>query len=124
MDQRIQTAMDLMAKDLQRDFSLYALARSVNLSLSRFHHLFKAETGMTPARYLRSLRLEQARELLATSFLSIKQLMRCVGFTDQSHFNHEFKRAYRLTPTEYRALARSSAQSRRGLPRVAEVDNK
>jgi len=107
MDQRIRIVMDLMADDLHRDSSLYALAQAVNLSISRFHHLFKIETGATPARYLRSLRLELARELLETSFLTMKQLTQTVGFMDQSHFNHEFKRAYGLTPTGYRAMTRS-----------------
>jgi two-component system response regulator YesN len=95
-----------MQNELHRDISLNALAASVNLSLSRLHHLFKAETGTTPAQYLRSLRLEKAKELLEDTLLSVKQIMVSIGVRDRSHFEREFKRMYGLTPTQYRATAR------------------
>ena len=58
---------------------------------------------MAPAHYLRALRLEQARELLQTSRLTVKQIMNEVGVEDKSHFAREFKKTYGLTPTAYRA---------------------
>ena len=103
MDQRVQIALALMKEDLRRELSSDELARSVNLSPSRFSHIFKTETGTSPARYLRTLRLEHARELVKTSLLSVKQIMASTGFTDRSHFDREFKKAYGLTPVQYRA---------------------
>ena len=104
MDRRVQAAIELMKADLRRELSPEDLARSTNLSRSRFQHLFKAETGVSPASYLRLLRLERARLLLETSFLTIKQIMLLVGVTDKSHFERRFKKAYGVTPTEYRAV--------------------
>lgn len=116
MDQRVQIVIELMTEEFHQDILLSALASSVNLSLSRLHHLFKAETGTTPAHYLRSLRMEKARELLEFTFMSIKQIMVSVGVRDRSHFEREFKRIYRLTPTQLRANARMlSQQSKRSL---------
>lgn len=61
MDQRVQIALELMKEDLRRELSPDKLAEAVNLSPSRFRHIFKAETGTSPARYLHSLRLDQRK---------------------------------------------------------------
>ena len=103
MDPRVRTALALMQENLQGPWSANTLARAVNLSPSRFQHLFKAEVGMAPAHYFRALRLEQARKLLQTSRLTVKQIMNGVGVKDKSYFAREFKKAYGLTPTAYRA---------------------
>jgi transcriptional regulator GlxA family with amidase domain len=112
MDQRLQIVIALMKAELHRDISLDEIATSVNLSLSRLHHLFKAQTGTTPAQYLRFLRMEQARELLEFTFMSVKQIMVSVGVRDRSHFEREFKRMYGLTPTRYRASAKLALTAR------------
>lgn len=103
MNSRVQTALALMQENLQGAWSPDTLARAVNLSPSRFQHLFKAEVGMAPRHYLRALRMEQARKLLQTSQLTVKQIMNRVGVEDKSHFAREFKKAYGLSPTAYRA---------------------
>lgn len=105
MDQRVQIAIRLMKDEFHQGIALDELASSVNLSLSRFHHLFKAETGTTPARYLRELRMEKAKKLLETSFANIKQIMVQIGIQDRSHFEREFKRTYGLTPAQYRTTS-------------------
>ncbi len=112
MDQRLQIVIALMKEELHRDISLHELASSVNLSLSRLHHLFKAETGTTPAHYLRFLRMERAKELLEFTFMSVKQIMVSVGVQDRSHFEREFKRMYGLTPTQHRANAKPVLSAR------------
>ena len=89
MDQRVQIALALMKEDLRKELSPDELARSVNLSPSRFRHIFKAEVGASPRRHLHTLRLEHARELLETSLLSVKQIMAGIGINDRSHFDRE-----------------------------------
>lgn len=103
MDPRVQTVIAIIEKDLCRQKPLTALARSVNLSPSRLRHLFKAETGMTPAQYLKFLRLEKAKHLLETTFLSAKVIMSRIGMANINHFTEDFKRAYGLPPVRYRA---------------------
>jgi transcriptional regulator GlxA family with amidase domain len=104
MDKRIQIAIALMGEELSRETSNRQLAHAVGLSPSRFQHLFKSETGVTPICYLRQLRLERAKWLLETSLLRVKQVMTRVGIKDKSHFTREFKRAYGVTPTKLRAM--------------------
>jgi AraC-like DNA-binding protein len=49
--------------------------------------------------------------LLTTTFLSVKQIVRRVGLTDESHFVRDFKRSYGVTPGEYRKpRSKSSTQ--------------
>jgi AraC family transcriptional regulator len=75
-----------MRRDLRAMSLRVRLARAVNLTSFHFCHLFKAETGNSPARYLKALRLERARELLETTFLSTKEIRSLVGLNDESHF--------------------------------------
>ncbi|MET0621631.1 MAG: helix-turn-helix domain-containing protein [Pyrinomonadaceae bacterium] len=102
MDYRVLQVIDLMTGELQREVSLDELARGVGLSLSRLHCLFRNETGMSPARYRRLLRIEKAKELLETTHLNIKQIRIIVGIDDRSHFEREFKKLYGLTPVRHR----------------------
>lgn len=102
MAERIKRVIALMQDNPSRNFTLGKMAESVNLSPPYFCYLFKSITGVPPAKYLKSLRLEQAAMLLTTTFLSVKEIVKRVGLTDESHFVRDFKRFYGLTPSEYR----------------------
>ena len=102
MEHRVRKVIALAEEFLHKGWSPAKLAAMVNLSPSRLHQLFKAETGVPPARYLRQLRMRRARELLETTHLSVKQVMACVGLTDESHFVRDFKKTCGLTPARYR----------------------
>ena len=108
MDRRVEAARQLMDKNLKQTPTPGELASSVNLSASRLSHLFKTETGISLGKYLKRARMESARRLLESSFLSVKEVMACVGINDVSHFARCFKHTYGLTPTEYRIGASSS----------------
>jgi hypothetical protein len=62
MDFRVRHALRLISEDLSRPLVLEEIARAVNLSVPRLPYLFKAETGMTPAQYLKSLSMQKAKE--------------------------------------------------------------
>ena len=91
-----------MREEFRQEPSLSEMAQFVNLSQSRLRYLFKRETGIAPGHYLRAFRLERARELLETTFLSVKEIISTIGVNDQSHFIREFKKSYGLTPAQYR----------------------
>lgn len=102
MDPRVQQAITLLSQDLSQHFDFKTLAAALNLSPSRLRHLFKDETGLTPAQYLKRLRIESARELLEGSFLRLKEVMPQVGLNDESHFVRDFKKTHGLPPIQYR----------------------
>jgi transcriptional regulator GlxA family with amidase domain len=105
MEWRICRTLAVMQKDIARPLRLTTLAKQVNLSPSRFSHLFRKETGQSPARYLHDLRLDCALMLLYDSTMSIKEVMAAVGFNDPSHFTRDFCERHTVTPTEFRASA-------------------
>ena len=102
MDRRVQAVIDYMLDDLSRPLRLQEVAYSVNLSASRLQHLFKADTNMTAAQYLKSLRMQRAKELIDSTFLNTKEIMQRVGMNDESHFVREFKKLYGLPPGSYK----------------------
>lgn len=110
MAERVKRVIELMQDDPSRAFSLGDMAESVNLSPPYFCYLFRSVTGIPPARYLKSLRLQQAATLLTTTFLSVKEIVRGVGCSDESHFVRDFKRIYGVTPSEYRNRSLTTAE--------------
>ena len=110
MAERVKRVIALMERDPSRNFSLGKMAQSVNLSAAYFCYLFKSITGVPPAKYLKSLRMQQSAVLLTTTFLSVKEIVRRVGLADDSHFVRDFKRIFGVTPSEYRNRALLSSE--------------
>jgi len=102
MDPRVAKAISRMEESIDRDVPVPELAAAVNLSPSRFAYLFRRETGVPPARYLRDLRMERARLLLERTFLSVREVMAFVGVNDPSHFSRDFRRHHGVAPTRLR----------------------
>jgi transcriptional regulator GlxA family with amidase domain len=121
MEPRIYEVIRLIMADLDREIPVAELAQSVNLSTSRLRHLFKAETGLSPAQYLKAQRLDKSRQLLESTFLNLKEVMHQVGFSDRSHFMRDFRKAYGVPPLQYRKqyLVAQQNQSLQGIARTA-----
>lgn len=97
-----------MRDDVRGELSLAEFAQSVNLSVWRLCHIFKSDVGMPPIRYLRQLRMERAKDLLESSFLSVKEIAFRVGLNDESHFVRDFKSTYGYSPALYRSQFRNN----------------
>lgn len=109
MDRRIELVISLLENDTSRAWDTHTLATLVNLSPSRFRHLFKHETGTSPRQYLRELRLRKAEVLLVTTFLSLKEIAEAIGIVSVTHLMKDFKERQGMTPREYRIAARMAA---------------
>src|SRR5215813_11221401 len=106
MDRRIDLIITKIETETAGSWDTASLAALVNLSPSRFRHLFKQETGTSPAQYLKDIRLSRAEKMLRTTFLSIKQILKQVGIASNAHFVRDFRRKYGTTPTAYRRMIR------------------
>jgi AraC-like DNA-binding protein/mannose-6-phosphate isomerase-like protein (cupin superfamily) len=80
-------------------------ASMLGMSESRFMRFFKDATGMTFITYLTKVRLTAAYRLLKQEDRSIADIATMVGFTDQSYFDKQFKRHFRMTPRQFREKA-------------------
>lgn len=114
---RIQTVIDFMNINLHRKIPLTELAEVASVSQSHLSRLFNLHTGLSPGDYLIKLRMEKARHLLVTSFLSIKQVMATLGYdpSSRANFVDQFKRYFVHAPSEYRKrfFTRSIEQNRK-----------
>lgn len=100
----------MMRDDVRGELSLGEFAQSVNLSVWRLCHIFKSDVGMPPIRFLRQLRMERAKDLLESSFLSVKEIAFQVGLNDESHFVRDFKATYGYSPALYRTRFKSNKE--------------
>lgn len=99
-DDRIQHALGLI--QTSPELKLDAVAATLNLSTSWLRHLFKAQLGLSPSQYVKLLRLERAKILLESSFLTVKEITARVGASDVSHFVRDYKAVYGETPSNSR----------------------
>lgn len=102
-----------MARALRRIHTDYAsaldidtLAREANMSVSTFHHNFKAMTFTSPLQYLKSVRLYKAWSLMVQDGLNASTAANQVGYESPSQFSREFKRYFGRTPSEEVQAAR------------------
>lgn len=84
------------------EFSVAALAAQVAMSERQLQRKVKALLGITPADYLREMRLTKAAELLRAGH-SATQVAMDAGFSSASHFGALFKARFGRTPREYAA---------------------
>jgi AraC family transcriptional regulator, arabinose operon regulatory protein len=113
MDRRIELVIARIKNDTSFAWDTPTLAALVNLSPSRFRHLFKQETGQGPAQYLKEFRLRKAEKMLRTTFLTVKQVLKQVGLGSNAHFVHDFRKMYGMTPTAYRRTTFRMLQKRK-----------
>jgi len=113
MDRRIELVISKLETETSTSWDTKTLAKLVSLSPSRFRHLFKQETGISPAQYLKEIRLRKAEIMLRTTFLSVKQILKRVGIRSNSHFVHDFRKLYGVTPTAYRRVFWRAAKARK-----------
>ncbi|MCU1381698.1 MAG: Transcriptional regulator containing an amidase domain and an AraC-type DNA-binding domain [Acidobacteria bacterium] len=108
-DPRVRHVIALLERCRETPPSLAELSRAVNLSPAHLTRLFRRDVGTSPASFGRSLRLDYARDLLQTSFMTVKQVMAASGWNDPSHFCREFKRRHGHSPLAFRRHAAAAA---------------
>ena len=88
--------------------SLAELAAVAQTSPTHFARLFKHATGLAPHRYVTTCRMEQAKQLLAETDVSLSEIGLQVGCADQSHFTALFRKYVSTTPLAYRNTTRGT----------------
>ena len=84
------------------ELSMQDVARAMNYSEAYFCKLFKQCFKVNFSAYLNEFRVEKARELLATTRLSVREVSVACGYSDSNYFARVFKRITGQTPSEYR----------------------
>ena len=95
---RIARALERLRNDFDRPLRIEEIARELGMSVSGFHHHFRAVTAMSPLQFQKQLRLREARHLMLGEDLDAASTGYRVGYSDASHFTREYKRLFGEPP--------------------------
>ena len=101
-DREFYKIVNYIDEHLSEDITLDELARTVHFNKSYLIVRFKETWGISPMKYVNYVRIERARELLATTEKSITDIALEVGFSGIHYFSRYFKARVGITPQEYR----------------------
>jgi AraC-like DNA-binding protein len=112
---RIARAIERLHKEFDRPLRIDSIAQELGMSVSGFHHHFKAVTAMSPLQFQKQLRLQEARRLMLGEHLDAASAGYQVGYNDASHFNREYKRLFGVPPMHDVERLREAAGAGAGL---------
>lgn len=95
----------------KENVTLDDLAEVAHLNKYHMTHLFTRDYGISPIKFLLSLRIKESCYLLRTTDHPLSQIARITGFSSPSYFSQSFRKAEGISPTDYRAKHHLSRQS-------------
>jgi AraC-like DNA-binding protein len=104
---QIQHALERMHANCAQEIDVAGLAEDAGMSVSAFHHNFKAVTATSPLQYLKAIRLHKARLLMAVEGLNAGGAADHAGYQSASQFSREFKRFFGATPQKEASRVRA-----------------
>jgi xylan 1,4-beta-xylosidase len=106
----LQPVFEFVADNYAQPVTPNQAASMVNLRSPQFMKLFKKVAGMTFVSYVTLVRLSNAVPLLRETSLSIGEVAKQVGFSDQSYFDRRFKSTFEQTPRIFRSKHNGNGQ--------------
>lgn len=106
----IERACEYMTAHFTEHIYLDQICRYVGLSKSALLRAFTKEKGVTPYRYLETVRINEAKKLLSEGVQPVEAAIR-TGFSDQSHFTNYFNQFIGLAPGTYREIFLEKGES-------------
>lgn len=99
--QFVSDVISFIQKNIDKKLSVRDIAKTTKYNEKYFIELFKNHFGMTPAKYVKTMRLEKAkRELLYTAH-PISYIANQIGYSTVQKFSHDFKQFTGFTPTDF-----------------------
>jgi AraC-like DNA-binding protein len=95
---RIARALERLRNEFDQPLRIEEIARELGMSVSGFHHHFRAVTAMSPLQFQKQIRLQEARRLMLGEDLDAASAGYRVGYGDASHFTREYKRLFGAPP--------------------------
>ena len=104
---RVRKALEYIHENPCRKITLEDLVKKAGIQKTVFLSCFRVVTGTTPIQYIIVQRLQNARDLLVYSDLSVRQIAEECGFSDPFYFSRCYKKHFGLSPIQYRELHRN-----------------
>ncbi|MBI9073960.1 MAG: DJ-1/PfpI family protein [Desulfatibacillum sp.] len=100
--ERFSSLHTWLTDNLDADISVEDMAAYSSMSERNFARVFKMQTGMTPGKYLETLRLDRAREIMVSGGESLEGIAQASGFGREERLRRAFYRRFGVTPSQYR----------------------
>lgn len=91
-----------LVNNLNKPITVEQMAECSAMSQRNFARVFKTTTGLTPIKYLETLRLDRAREILTVGAESLDRIAEACGFGREERLRRAFLRRFNVTPSQYR----------------------
>ena len=100
---KITFAKDYVSRNLANcQLSVQTIASEMNISTAYLRKIFVENVGMSPLKYIKTLRINLAADILSTTAKSVDEAARECGFQDTSYFCKEFKKTMGASPLSFR----------------------
>lgn len=100
----LESILQVIEKHLDDpDLNATTIEKAILISKMQLYRKLKALAGMTPAEFIKRIRLKHAADMLLTSPFTVSEIIYRTGFNSKSYFFREFKKIYQLAPNEYRS---------------------
>ena len=99
-------AIDLLVSHIEHPWNVRHLANEAALSPAQLTRLFRRETGLTPARYLRILRAKTMAEMLVLDDDPVSVISARIGWSSPEVASRAFRAYWGVSPSSFRAAAR------------------
>lgn len=102
----LASIMKLMEEHMSdEDFNIDLLAAELNISRSMLYRKLQSITGQSPVKFIRTIRMKRAAQLLEATSYNVSEVSMMVGFSDQRYFSTCFRQQFGMSPKEW-SLAR------------------
>ena len=98
---RINKAISFIYENMAKNITVKELSELCHLTTDHFTKLFKQEIGDSPKNYVRKVKINHAKALMASTDKTINQIAREVGILDPFYFSRSFKQITGSNPTQY-----------------------
>ena len=104
IQEKVNYVIDYFQKNFQAQISIPDLAKKLNISQTYLERIFKQSTGVSPYKYLSSVRIITATKLLRDKSMNISKIASACGFNNNTSFTRTFKQATGSSPKQYQAI--------------------
>jgi len=108
----IQDIQVWVKENVSADLSVKSLADHARMSVRNFTRVFQAECGITPARFVDTVRVDAARQMLENSRMPLKRIATACGFVTIGRMRRAFRRHMSMTPQDYRVQLQTMLDER------------
>jgi len=91
--------------NFNKDISIVELANRCNMCETNFRKKFSSIFGISPSKYIYSVRINNAKNLFSSGAYSVEEVAKLCGFNDANYFSRFFKKHTGLTPMEYKNIS-------------------